>query len=544
MSSSTSPTASDIHEPLCSSSVDTIRGLPSELTLAISMSDGGSRPETPPHISESSRPPSPHSSWPSPSSPSGDSVSSFPSVSSSFLFSSTANTPPHVDLDLATHHTNTYSDDADPHELIIPSLILPSPLKRPTHHGKSLGDVKLLVLSRSSQSAEEVLRILSDEECEDYVDVGRWEDLEVGTVNYDSSPHERPKVLRVSTDWFEHRDAHGLEKYEATRNIELVHLPEYSTDTSPAEVVRAALQVVHAPFHILHSLLNPESAPNNLLASMLSSPTTPLYTALIFPLDEAPSHYDEALIKGLCPHIPLIVLPPHVQSTSMLRNRRLPHTSSIHAESPLDLRTALLRSTETLLTLRVEAADRFLRWREVERSVENALNTGPESPNVERVLRDWRLHADPASHPGFKSLTSVRWDKEKWEAEWEGSLSADVSLALRQRRSQSRTHPLSEHSTSSGPSRHTSLDEKSFVRDRPANGVPALSLDPLHIPSLVAFSYHSLLAPLRARLANIFTPAFSSSAHPAKSLGMSVGILFGAFCAGLGFGFVIAKFRT
>lgn len=234
MSSSPSPTTLGIDHPLCSSSVETIRGLPAELTLILTdmpSPDTDSPPRTPPAAasdSSYSRPPSPHSSWPSPSSPSGDSVSSFPSVSSSFLFSSNPETPPHVDLELADHHHRTaFAEDEDPHGLIIPSLILPSPLKRPTQYGKALGDVRLLVLSNSHRSADEVLRILADEDCEDYVDVGHWED-----GDFESVPGEplleRPKVLRISTDWLEHRDAHGLERYEATRNIELVHLPEYA----------------------------------------------------------------------------------------------------------------------------------------------------------------------------------------------------------------------------------------------------------------------------------------------------------------------------
>lgn len=53
------------------------------------------------------------------------------------------------------------------------------------------------------------------EDNEAVVEVGNWEDAEFG------------KVLYASTDWIEHRDAHGLEKYEPTRNIEILELPGY-----------------------------------------------------------------------------------------------------------------------------------------------------------------------------------------------------------------------------------------------------------------------------------------------------------------------------
>ena len=208
-------------------SVDTIRAVPLHLTVPIGdFSDMNTGPFS------DSQPGSPRSSLPSPSSPSGDSVSSFPSVSSSFTFSSQPTTPPQNDAE-PTGHLAAQADDNS--ELIIPSLTLPSLVKRPTPYGQTLGDVKLIVIGRASSQveSEQLLRLLADEEYEDFVDVGKWEDFQ---VNID--PHEvpqlgfrgSPRIQKVSTDWIEHRDAHGLEKYEPTRNIEIVRLPDYDSD--------------------------------------------------------------------------------------------------------------------------------------------------------------------------------------------------------------------------------------------------------------------------------------------------------------------------
>lgn len=67
--------------------------------------------------------------------------------------------------------------------------------------------------------------MFAEEDCEDVVEVGQWEDFE-------DEPYDlvRAKVLRLSTDWIEHRDAHGLEKHEPSRNVEIVHLREYSLE--------------------------------------------------------------------------------------------------------------------------------------------------------------------------------------------------------------------------------------------------------------------------------------------------------------------------
>jgi len=62
------------------------------------------------------------------------------------------------------------------------------------------------------------------EDNEDIVDVGSWEDADHGC-----------SVLYASTDWIEHSDEHGLEKFEPSKNVEVIKVPgyEHNDDVSP-----------------------------------------------------------------------------------------------------------------------------------------------------------------------------------------------------------------------------------------------------------------------------------------------------------------------
>ena len=58
------------------------------------------------------------------------------------------------------------------------------------------------------------------EDNEDIVDVGSWEDdADHGCVAC--------SVLYASTDWIEHSDEHGLEKFEPSKNVEIIKMPGY-----------------------------------------------------------------------------------------------------------------------------------------------------------------------------------------------------------------------------------------------------------------------------------------------------------------------------
>ncbi|CAL1710120.1 unnamed protein product [Somion occarium] len=556
-------------EHTASSSVGTLRGAPLHLTIS------------PPDITDltSPRAASPHSSLPSPSSPSGDSVSSFPSVSSSFLFSSGPATPPQIDLDIPGHPPESESG----HELIIPSLTLPSPIRRATQYGKTLGDVKLLVLSRAGANAEEFLRVLADEQCEDYVDVGTWENL-TDHQNSRGNIHR----LNISTDWIEHSDRHGLEKYEPAKNIEVTQLPDYDLDDDPDELLGSILERVHDPFQSMLSLVNFDQPPNPLLAQLLASPSSPLYTALLLLLPSSLTPFDYQVISELSLHVPLIIFPSSALDTLRLhshpRSSGTLHLSLFHPDSPHAFRTTLIHSPETLASLRLEAVDRFLRWREVERGVERVLDANSgiypstcahlQTPRRERHAWDWETHDSPHSTiagsgsgaASTRGKATVKWDKAHWESKWQGSLSTDVAKGLRRRRESVRgrevrprqmaerrstvTSPSSIRPSrpsppqrlpsaltkrSSPPLRHQSPHDSSEKDVLPP---PSMSFDPLHLPSLFAFSL-SLFAPLRTRFFNSL-PLGSRGDDPNGSVGLGVGIILGAFCAGFGIGYIIA----
>lgn len=149
-----------------------------------------------------SQPSSPRSSaLPSPPD-SPDSLSSSPSVSSSFFFSSAAASPPHPNVHIEQDRESSQG-------LIIPSLTLPAALRQPTPYGKTVGDVRILVFGSADPSRPSIRDVLLEDN-EDVVDVGPSEVTQNG------------HVLRASTDWAEHRDGHGLEKFDPTHNVEIL----------------------------------------------------------------------------------------------------------------------------------------------------------------------------------------------------------------------------------------------------------------------------------------------------------------------------------
>ena len=208
------------HEP--STSASTIRGLRHIDMALLSSPHLASQHDDPTESHSPFRPSSPHSAFHSePGSPSGDSVSSFPSVGSSFLFSSGPPSPPHP-----PHHPEVEDEDSlgdSTSGLVIPSLILPSPSRKSTPYGEMLGDLRLLFLGPKGSDMSAIVSQLVDDN-EDVVEVGIWEEERSETT---ATRGKRKAVLRVSTDWVEHRDRHGLERIEPARNVELTELPPY-----------------------------------------------------------------------------------------------------------------------------------------------------------------------------------------------------------------------------------------------------------------------------------------------------------------------------
>jgi len=327
------------------------------------------------------------------------------------------------------------------------------------------------------------------EDNEDVVDVGQWEDAEYG------------RVLRASTDWVEHRDAHGLEQFEPTRNVEIVELPGYDHTTDVNDLLRTIKSLVQVPFYTVSDVLDPSHGPSAVVASLVSSASTPLYTALVFLLPSAPTVLDNLIIESLGTQIPIIILPR--TSNSLPRSK----LSSFRPASAIALRTGLFHSPETLSALRGEAADRFLRWREVEHTVDD-------------IHTSRRKDAPHTAH--HRGPDGLPWDKAKWESEWAATLSQDVAKRLRE-------NTLTERNVRYHSDGYRDAD----TQYDPSRSCMGRSYDPLHFPSLVMFSI-SLLDPLRTR----FGKSISGFVE-ALGDGNVKAALLGGFCIGVGFGFFL-----
>lgn len=177
----------------------------------------------------------------------------------------------------------------------------------------------------------------------------------------------------------------------------------------------------------------------------------------------------------------------------------------------------------------------------------------------------------PAFAPAERPNTESRgwWDKDEWEAQWEGELSHEVALHLRRRRAGTvrRITPLSSLPPAGQTSYFRARDAPPAALDTPMprstgeqDGLlsptcPSAAFDPLHIPSLVVFSV-SLLGALRTRVTRSIglhgVKRAAGTAAPeertqrrGRSFGyqFSVGFaLMSAFCAGVGIGLLAARF--
>ncbi|KAH9478004.1 hypothetical protein JR316_0010237 [Psilocybe cubensis] len=522
--------------------------------------------------------PSPPSS-PGPSrSPSVDSVSesSLPSVSSSFFFSSSApGSPGRFSHPGSYPSSHPHSEHGNDHEhqhyeqdygsgLIIPSLALPEALRRPTPFGQTLGNLKILVLGGQG-AGKSFLTGLLLEDNEDVVDVGTWDD-------WSGSKNAYGKVLRASTDWFERREIFGQERYEPTKNVEIVELPGYSHDADAAELINRLKAIIEVPFRALQDALNPEGTPSAVIANMLAAPTSPLYTAMVFLLPSPPTPLDKEIIHALSTHIPLIVL-PRLSSSSIAAST--PHSSSFGSQraklsafrppTAVSLRAGLFHSPETVSLLRKEAVERFLRWWEVERAVQGILegtfdgvSWGVESRGVGGKRRPsngsspYREEGEGEEGEGVE-----RWSKEKWESEWMGDYSRDVALRIRESRNSGTVkdetvgtqmrRKLERRSTVSSKTFTTQNDSKpeevNSERSRPQRQSQSHDchpqplpppFDPLHLPSLLMFSF-SLLGPLKARLGETIRGLADFLTFGDAKVQLAVG-LTGGFCVGVGLG--------
>ncbi|KAI0078084.1 hypothetical protein K474DRAFT_1660931 [Panus rudis PR-1116 ss-1] len=538
-----------------SSSVETIRGVPLHFSM------------TPPELEYPSPIPGSPSSLPSPSSPSGESISSLPSVSSSFLFSSGPTTPPQIDIDLNSHQ----ADSDEIHELIIPSLTLPSPVRPPTHYGQTLGDIRLLVLNRSDVDAEPFLRVLTDEHCEDYVSVGPWEELE-SPDGQRAQTDSRGWSLRISTRWNEYNDAHGLERHEPSRNIEVLHLPEYDPGHDPEDVVRSVSRLLDKPFQAVNNLINSEQRPSSALANFLASPSSSLFTALIYLRPNTSSPLDHRILTELSALVPVVSFPyvpgsddypqdlPHTSHPH--RRRNLAVLSSFRPDSAYALRAAILRSPETLASLRSEAVERFLHWREAERACRRGVveaqgsatyfHAHEPTPRVETPNFEWESYDEDSTGSGTLGVIpggSLKWDNvDTWKRK-EGVSNSSTNGVMYSRRGREGKRSLERRLTVTGRNRpaispphddeQSSEKHPKHLTKQQSTSAPSIPLDPLHLPSLLALSA-SLLSPLKAKFLGFFAiPGIASSGSGGNGFG--AGIVLSAFCAGIGLGYLLSR---
>ena len=144
-----------------------------------------------------------------PDSPSTDSISSFPSLNSSFFFSSGAGSP----------HSHPHSESgqlaASNAGLIIPSLSLPAALQHPTPYGQTVGELNLIFVGPSGSGKASLAEYFV--RGDDVIDVGEWEPVDGG------------RILHASTDWIEETDLHGLERFEGTKNVTVIDLDSFDT---------------------------------------------------------------------------------------------------------------------------------------------------------------------------------------------------------------------------------------------------------------------------------------------------------------------------
>jgi hypothetical protein len=101
---------------------------------------------------------------------------------------------------------------------------------------------------------------------------------------------------------------------------------------------------------------------------------------ILTPAPTAATRHDQVIINELSPYIPVITMPVssfHASDAGPSKVSEPAATSTIRPKSLVQLRDNLFLNPSTLHHLRTEAAERFLRWRDL-----NAALRAPESPTV------------------------------------------------------------------------------------------------------------------------------------------------------------------
>lgn len=225
----------------------------------------------------------------------------------------------------------------------------------------------------------------------------------------------------------------------------------------------------------------------------------------------APSPLERLIIDSIGREVPIIVLSPEAlpsQISSKLSGFRPPDVPC--------LKDGLFHSPETIGRLRIEAAERFMHWREVERVVDGVVHH----------------RTDDTEYISSRHRPRAGWDKEKWERDWMENLSKDVYVALQHRR-QNEPHQRSplvpnfyeeddaDRSHSVTPSESERIERPASPAPFPPNLLPhSQPFDPLHLPSLLLFTV-SILGPLKNRVLDgikAMARGYLDDDHPRRGL--------------------------
>lgn len=348
------------------------------------------------------------------------------SLSSSLFLSGASSPGPHPPL----------HEEASSRTLIIPSLTIP---QYDPARGDAVGSVKLWVIGAGlpdcQAAAESIVRdapLISE--------IGDWifngngvARLQASTV---SSAHQSlPHSL--------HHNRWNVEVYVADVSVDSVaqvmilntHYSHRSFDSTsqPASTVDSILVAIQEPFTCTDRLLNDSEPSTTSFLPLLTSSTTLLHTAVVYlrssrelfklcyqitnlthVAPKASTRHDQVIINELSPYIPVITMPiplPHPYGPVLSKASSSPEsatTSTVRPKSLTQLRDNLFLNPSTLHHLRIEAAERFLRWRDL-----NAALRAPESPTVHPLdvvgSRELPNNASrPPAHGRVGSASSAR----------------------------------------------------------------------------------------------------------------------------------------
>ncbi|KAF9515972.1 hypothetical protein BS47DRAFT_1341269 [Hydnum rufescens UP504] len=433
------------------------------------------------------------------------------------------------------------NEDTSSKTLIIPSLTLPD-----TRHnnnagvGEAIGNLRLWVMGRRSLGCKSAA-----------------ESLVIGTplvseVNEWSTSSDGYPVLCASTIPLRDRDPLQSPDRERRRNVE-IFVAEYEEHQEPQIILDSILSVIHQPFSAIDQLLNDSEPSTTSFIPLLTSSSTRLYTGFIFLLSPPSSQMDHTLMTELSAHVPLIPMPVPTLAPSHVHSRHAPAInlgpisstatalSSLRPGSLLQLRDNIFHTPSTLEHLRTEAAERFLRWRDLNAALRH-LSSSPSSSMLvsgTHTLRR-RPQSDPSRpvpggilqvsgiQPTFPSVKSPS-DGSEWMWNWETRFSRDVH--------DSQMRPEGDKSTASYVRGDFSGHQRSPESVGGADSTQSHG-DPLHLRSVARLAFS--LMPALANKYLFRTDASAPGTRNTSSRPRRWGISWAVFGLGVGVGITVS----